>query len=86
MVLVRYESVQILCTVKDVKTSWNKARLLVTPMAGEGEQWVELGRISIPKFPAADPSKVSYAREEMAAMAEYFKDQYAGLNQFLREK
>lgn len=32
-------------TVRDVKTSWNQVRLLVTPVAGSGETWVELSRL-----------------------------------------
>jgi hypothetical protein len=44
-VLVRFESLRIECTVKDVKNSWGQARLLVVPVAGTGEQWVEMGRI-----------------------------------------
>lgn len=46
-VLVRYESVQIKCTVANVKNSWGQPRLLVTPVAGSGSQWVEMGRVSV---------------------------------------
>jgi hypothetical protein len=47
-VLVRYEQVQIECTVTNVKNSWGQARLCVTPVAGFGQQWVEMGRVSLP--------------------------------------
>lgn len=33
------------CRVKDVKTAWNQVRLLVVPIAGTGEAWVELSRL-----------------------------------------
>ena len=42
---VRFESLWIECEVVDVKTSWGKPRLWVTPLAGEGCQWVELSRV-----------------------------------------
>ena len=45
MVRVKFESLWIECKVHDVKTAWGKARLLVRPVAGQGEQWVELGRL-----------------------------------------
>ena len=33
------------CRVKDVKTAWNQVRLLVSPVTGKGEAWVELSRL-----------------------------------------
>jgi hypothetical protein len=42
------EAMQVECTVKNVKNSWGKPRLLVTPVAGSGEQWVELERVTVP--------------------------------------
>jgi len=49
-VLVRFESLQILCTVLDVKNSWGKPRLLITPDSNKssGQQWVEMDRVIIP--------------------------------------
>ena len=47
-VLVRFESLTVECWVKDVKNSWGKPRLLIVPVVGSGEQWVELGRVTIP--------------------------------------
>jgi hypothetical protein len=44
-VLVRFESLTVACTVRNAKNTWNKVRLLVSPVAGEGEQWIELGRL-----------------------------------------
>lgn len=46
-VLVRFESLTVECWVKDVKTSWGKPRLLIVPVTGSGEQWVELGRVTV---------------------------------------
>lgn len=45
IVVVRCESMQVQCKVKDVKSSYGKARLLVHPTCGEGEQWIELSRV-----------------------------------------
>jgi hypothetical protein len=47
-VLVRFETLQIECTVVNVKNSWGQPRLLIQPVAGNGEQWVELGRVTVP--------------------------------------
>lgn len=44
-VRVRFEDLWIDATVVDVKSSWGKARLLIRPVAGNGQQWVELGRL-----------------------------------------
>lgn len=33
------------CKVMDVKTSWNQVRLLVQPLAGSGEAWVDSSRL-----------------------------------------
>ena len=45
-ITVRFESLSIDCTVKDVKNSWGKPRLLVEPLTGRGEQWVEMSRVA----------------------------------------
>jgi len=45
-VLVRCEAMQIECTVKNVKNSYGQPRLLVAPVAGSGEQWVEMRRVT----------------------------------------
>jgi hypothetical protein len=44
-VRVRFESLHVECTVRDVKNSYGKPRLLIVPAMGSGEQWVELSRI-----------------------------------------
>lgn len=44
-IFVSMESLMIPCKVLDVKSSWGKIRLLVTPVRGEGEQWIEVERI-----------------------------------------
>ncbi len=44
-VYVAFEQIAFACTVRDVKTAWGKPRLLVAPLQGTGEQWVELPRI-----------------------------------------
>jgi hypothetical protein len=53
-VSVRFESIQIEATVKNVKNSWGQPRLLIAPVSGSGEQWVELGRVTVPA-PEAEP-------------------------------
>jgi len=52
-VLVRFEKIQIACAVRDVKMSYGVPRLLVAPAAGQGEQWIELGRLVRPERPVA---------------------------------
>lgn len=44
---VRMESLTVRCRVADVKESYGRPRLLVRPEVGTGEQWVELGRVSL---------------------------------------
>ena len=51
-VTVRCEQMQVECIVKNVKNSWGQPRLLVAPVAGGGEQWVEMGRVSVLPRPA----------------------------------
>jgi len=53
-VLVTFESVTVECEVIDVKNSYGKPRLLISPVSGSGEQWVELGRVSLLARDAAD--------------------------------
>ena len=45
-VAVRFEEILVNCTVRNVKSSYGRTRLLVTPAAGMGEQWVELPRVT----------------------------------------
>ena len=42
---LRLEGFIIPMTVLDVKTSYGKARFLVSPNHGSGEQWVEISRL-----------------------------------------
>jgi hypothetical protein len=44
-VLVRFEQLTIEARVLDAKNTWNKVRLLIRPIAGGGEQWIELSRL-----------------------------------------
>lgn len=46
-VLVACDSLNVACRVADVKTAWGRARLLVQPITGNGEMWVELSRVSM---------------------------------------
>jgi hypothetical protein len=54
-VFVRFESLTVECWIKDVKNSYGKPRVLITPVVGSGEQWVEMGRVTVPKNPAMEP-------------------------------
>ena len=51
-VTVRFESLTIDCTVKDVKNAWGKPRLLIEPETGRGQQWIELSRVAT-NYPSA---------------------------------
>lgn len=48
-VTVRCEQLHIRCLVKDAKNAYGQVRILVMPVAGEGEQWVELSRLIGPE-------------------------------------
>jgi hypothetical protein len=43
---VRFESISVLSRVVNVKQSYCRVRIQIVPVNGEGEQWVELSRIS----------------------------------------
>jgi hypothetical protein len=45
-VMARFESLQIVVSVKDVRYVWGKPQIQIAPLHGTGFQWVELGRIS----------------------------------------
>ena len=45
LVAVRMEDLTIHCRVLDVKRSWDRIRLQVQPLAGDGLQWVDLSRV-----------------------------------------
>jgi hypothetical protein len=38
-----HDSLQFVCRVVDVKVGYGQPRVLITPMAGTGETWVEFG-------------------------------------------
>lgn len=58
-VAVRFEEILVNCTVRNVKSSYGRTRLLVTPTAGMGEQWVEIPRVSKPTQPSVNVTGVS---------------------------
>jgi hypothetical protein len=64
-VFVRFQDLTFECWVKDVKNSYGKPRLLIVPVTGSGEQWVELGRVTVPASVAAD----TLARQPAGATA-----------------
>ena len=46
VVVVRMESFGVDMLVKDVKQAWGQTRLLVAPINGTGEAWVDCSRCS----------------------------------------
>jgi hypothetical protein len=38
-------SVTVSCRVRDVKVAWGNIRLLVEPVAGSGQSWIDLSRL-----------------------------------------
>lgn len=44
-VQLRFESLRVSAEVIDAKSSYGKVRLLVKPIAGSGQQWIEESRI-----------------------------------------
>lgn len=43
--LIAFDEVLVQCEIIDAKTAWNRVRLLVRPVSGSGQQWVECGRV-----------------------------------------
>ena len=43
--LVRFESVLVECTISDAKFAYGNARVLVSPVSGQGQQWVAFSRL-----------------------------------------
>lgn len=44
-VTLRVNTLHVECKVLDVKHVWGKERVLITPVSGGGEQWVELSSL-----------------------------------------
>jgi hypothetical protein len=44
-ITVDLEGLAVSCKVKDVKTAYGKYRLLVVPVSGSGEKWIETSRV-----------------------------------------
>ncbi len=42
---VRFEEVVVACMVNDAKTTFGRDRLLIRPVGGSGEQWIEFSRL-----------------------------------------
>jgi hypothetical protein len=53
-VWLRFQQLNIRCKIADVKMSYGRPRLLVWPVAGMGEQWVELDRVVAVDAPSAE--------------------------------
>jgi len=52
-VSIRVQDLVIRVTVLDAKNSYGQIRLLVTPVTGSGQQWIELGRLVVERSIAA---------------------------------
>lgn len=46
-VQLRCDALWIDCIVADVKNSWGNNRLLIRPVAGSGERWVEMSSVRL---------------------------------------
>jgi len=55
---VRFEQLRMLCTVQDVKCSYGQLRLLVSPVSGSGEQWIQLDRVCHMNLATTEPAKM----------------------------
>ena len=53
-VMVACEQLSVACVVLDAKMSYGRPRFRVRPMAGAGDQWVELQRLSLGECRAAN--------------------------------
>jgi len=47
-ITIRMQDLYVACLVLDAKNSYGQVRLLVRPVAGDGQQWVELSRLVKP--------------------------------------
>ena len=59
-VSVRFEACAFRCKVIDAKNAWGQVRLLVEPVSGIGQQWVELGRLV--ESPVRQPGELAVSR------------------------
>lgn len=48
-VTVRCEQLQVRCLVLDAKNAYGNVRLLVKPVTGDGQQWVDITRLIAPE-------------------------------------
>lgn len=48
-VSVEFDKVHVHCLIVDLRTVWGKTQYQIQPLAGEGVQWVEAGRIQFNK-------------------------------------
>jgi hypothetical protein len=55
--VLRCEYLSVDITVADAKRSYGRTLLLVRPVSGTGEQWVEESRIRWPQEDGAGPSR-----------------------------
>jgi len=51
-------TVMVACVIQDVKMSYGRPRFQVRPIAGAGDQWVELQRISLGECRAANRAEL----------------------------
>ena len=54
-IILRCESLSVICRVVDAKVSYGQPRVQVEPESGAGLQWVEMGRIR-PILPSHESS------------------------------
>ena len=57
VVLCRFEEIMVQVTVIDAKNSYGKIRLLVRPVAGSSEQWIEMHRLGAPVAEAMEVAR-----------------------------
>jgi hypothetical protein len=46
-VQVRFEKVSVLCNVVDSRSQWGRTDILIEPVGGSGQQWVEKNRVVV---------------------------------------
>lgn len=56
-VRVKVEGFTVPMTISDVKTAYGNKRLLVSPIGGSGESWVDASRVSPMSMSAPSPSR-----------------------------
>jgi hypothetical protein len=69
-VMCRFEEMYFAVKVLDAKNSYGKTRLLVQPVNGRGEQWIEMHRLGNPVNVNGEQPEVKFQRDPTCALCD----------------